>query len=136
MEQKDFLVRQLEMIGPTIMYMLGIWKDGRISDAIDYGAEHIEGLTSIPLRELDMIHQDKIVEHLAKIKEISPGIIRITAEFLYRIGEIRHLEGHPNGRETLLKAQNLLVWHEEFTGIFSFDVQSMKNSIIQMLTGN
>ena len=135
MEQKDYIVRQLEMIGPTIMYMLGIWNDGRIKDAIEYGAENMEGLTSLPLKELDLIHPDEIVEYLANSKELSPGIIRITAEFMYRIGEIRHKEGHPNGRETLLKAAYLLNWHEQVTEIFSFDVQSMKAAIDQMLTG-
>ncbi len=134
MEQKDYLVRQLEMIGPMIMYMLGIWRDGRIQDALEYGAEHLEDLTTLPLKDLDLIHENEIAEHLATQKEISPGIIRITAEFLYSIGEIRQKEGHPNGRETLLKAQNLFIWHEKVTGIFSFDVQSMKESISEMLT--
>lgn len=134
MEQKDYLVRQLEMIGPTLMYMLGIWKDGRIKDAIEYGAEHLEGITSLPLKDLDDIHPDEIVDFLSETKELTPGIIRITGEFLFRIGEIRHKEGHPNGRETLLKAVNLLKWHENVTGTFSFDVQSIKDSVNKMLT--
>lgn len=136
MEQRDYIVRQLEMIGPTLMYMLGIWKDGRIKDALEYGAENMEGLTNLPLKELDLVHEDQITSYLSQGKEISPGIIRITAEFLYRIGEIRHKEGLPNGRETLHKAYNLLIWHEEITGTYSFDVQSMKEHIHQMLREN
>ncbi|MBT7092795.1 MAG: hypothetical protein HN936_06095, partial [Bacteroidetes bacterium] len=64
MEQKDYLLRQLEMIGPMIMYMLGIWREGRINDALDYGAESLENLTALPLNELDVIHQDDIVKFL------------------------------------------------------------------------
>ncbi len=135
MEQKDYLVRQLEMIGPMLMYMLGIWHDGRIKDALDYGADSLEDLTSIPLKELDIIHQDDIIRILVEEKGLLAGQIRIIAEFLYRIGEIRHKENFPNGRETLIKARNLLEWHEHTTGIFSFQVQEMKKGINEMLTG-
>ncbi|MCD6347697.1 MAG: hypothetical protein J7L96_09785 [Bacteroidales bacterium] len=134
MEQKDYILRQLEMIGPMLMYMLGIWRDGRIKDALEYGAETLEDLTTMPLKELDMIHSDDITKHLTEEKGLLAGQIRIIAEFLYRIGEIRHKENFPNGRETLIKARNLLEWHEKATGIFSFEVQDMKNAIEKMLT--
>ncbi|MBT3242034.1 MAG: hypothetical protein HN352_02715 [Bacteroidetes bacterium] len=135
MEQKDYLLRQLEMIGPMIMYMLGIWREGRINDALDYGAESLENLTALPLNELDVIHQDDIVKFLTEEKELLAGQVRIIAEFLYRIGEIRHKEDFPIGRETLLKARRLIEWHELTTGVFSFEVQNMKKGIEQMLTG-
>ena len=135
MEQKDYLLRQLEMIGPMIMYMLGIWREGRINDALDYGAESLENLTALPLNELDVIHQDDIVKFLTEENELLAGQVRIIAEFLYRIGEIRHKEDFPIGRETLLKARRLIEWHELTTGVFSFEVQNMKKGIEQMLTG-
>ncbi len=134
MEQKDYLIRQLEMIGPMVMYMLGIWKEGRIQDAISYGAENLEDLTALPLRELDHIHEDDITRFLTEEKSFLAGQIRIIAEFLYRIGEIRHKENFPNGRETLLKSQNLISWYEETTGVFSFDIQEIKNGINTLLT--
>ncbi len=136
MEQKDYLIRQLEMIGPMLMYMLGIWKEGRIQDAISYGADSLEGLTDMPLNELDLIHKDEIVNYLCTEKELMAGQIRIIAEFLFRIGEIRHKENFPMGRETLIKARKLLDWHEETTGIFSFDVQEIKKEILHILTGD
>ncbi|MBT7094683.1 MAG: hypothetical protein HN936_15650, partial [Bacteroidetes bacterium] len=68
-------------------------------------------------------------------KELLAGQVRIIAEFLYRIGEIRHKEDFPIGRETLLKARRLIEWHELTTGVFSFEVQNMKKGIEQMLTG-
>lgn len=134
MQQKDFIVRQMEMIGPAIMYMLGIWKDGRMKEAIEYGAENLENFTDLPLTEIDQIHQDVVVEYLSKEKAMAPGLIRVVSEFLFQIGKIRHQEGHPNGRETLLKARNLLEWYEKDTQVYSFDIASMKEEIEYLLT--
>jgi hypothetical protein len=134
MEQKDYIVRQMELMGPAMMYMLGIWKDGRIRDAIQYGAENLENFTDLPLAEIDQVHQDEIVKFLCEEKNVVPGIIRIVGEFLYRIGEIRHKENHPNGRETLLKAKNLLEWYEAETKVYAYDIITIKDQIKEMLT--
>jgi len=122
------------MIGPAIMYMLGIWKDGRLNDAIEYGAENLENFTDLPLAEIDQIHQDETVKYLVEEKGMAPGLIRVVGEFLFHIGSIRHKESHPNGRETLLKAKNLLEWYEKDTQVYSFDVVSMKEEIENLLT--
>ena len=82
----------------------------------------------------DQIHQDEIVGYLVKEKDMAAGLIRIICEFLFHIGSIRHKESHPNGRETLLKARNLLEWYEKDTQVYSFDVVSMKDEIENLLT--
>jgi len=132
MEQRDYLVRQLEMIGPMLMYMLGIWKDGRINEAIEYGAEAIKNILDISFEEIENLDTNLLLDFLINKHNFKLPQIRILAEILLKMAEIELSEDPAKGIDGLKKSKVLFEYFRAESQTYSIEVSHFIDTIEEM----
>lgn len=130
MIQKDYILRLTEEIGRIIAAIAG----KNIEEALEYIDENYDTWLHMSREDIDAIPTEKLIEVLAKEKNIAINRLELLAELLAKEGELLHQEGRlEESRRQLEKSLVLFDYIAAEQQTFDFMRMEKLNAIRVML---
>lgn len=136
MEQKDYILREIQKIGVIVRAILGRITGEEHPEAITVGNEFEQTTewmlreTSFDLKKALMLEKEPLKDYLSSFKGFNVSNLELLAEIYYQTG-IRSLEGR---KEKLLqKALQLYELCCEMDRTFSFERERKMNELREIL---
>lgn len=126
MEQKDFLMRQIEEAGRVLAEALskltGFKNQGKLHEGIEKTDQDLQNQMDVGLKELNELEADHLMTHLEKKEKIFPENYEKLAELLTEVAEGMAQQNEKEEAKNLYeKILSIYQYLEEYESAFSFD---------------
>jgi len=130
MEQRDFLMREIEKIGKMLLAIIGRLKKAVKADYFEQEIEMIDtdiiSITGISLKELLRLPEDELLLTLEKTESFDDANLELFADMLT---EISSGLDKKESRETIMKSIRILEMIDSRSRTYSFERQSKLESL-------
>lgn len=126
MEQKDYLLRQIEEAGRVLAEVLskltGFKNKGQVNEGIEKTDQILQNRMDIGLKELTALQNDHLMTHLEKKEKIFPENYDKLAELLTEVAEgMAQQNDKEEAKKLYEKILYIYQYLEEYESAFSFD---------------
>ncbi len=126
MEQKDYLMRQIEEAGrvlaEALSKMTGFKNKGKVHEGIEMTDQELKNQMNMGLKELNELQTDHLMTHLEKKEKIFPENYEKLAELLTEVAEGMAQQNNKEEAKSMYeKVLSIYQYLEEYESAFSFD---------------